>query len=450
MLRLVETKRDALSQLEESCRQAEEMREAMQLVCDLSTPLLPVLDGIASSSVLKVMAKIPGVGAPIEVIQGTAAALRGLLQIVVWMNRMDQEYQAPIRDAILKSNQLLRSRDSRDVPPLLDSYRSACEACSRIEARLRAAQTRLAKAIKLVNLTVLVLDRMGQGSDDTRRSARELADQLGQMQEIVALMLSQVEVGHRFMQQVLDAAGSPNPAKSRSRGATTTATSKPEAGAGGVAATSSPDGAGASSGSPATRTPTVPPVGVAPNPVQPPVGQAGLPPAAPEVPRRAVAHASHARPPSRRGGHSALVLLLSGLPGVAALLAIAWMVYNHYILAPQRRGVPGSAAFEAGSVNHAAALRLGARQMLILPDQPALIGSDAGRNSVYLDDPTVAPVHARIEFLGGTWWITNLSSVSGTFVDGRPVMQEALSGGQRLRFGNVEMVFTIRGGSGPS
>lgn len=448
VLRLVETKRDSLAQLERSCRQAEEMREAMQLVSDLSTPLLPVLDGIANSSVLKAMTRIPGVGAPIEVIQGAAGALRGVLGIVPWMNKVDQEYQAPIRDAILKSNQLLRSRDSRDIPHLLESYRSACEACFRIESRLRTAQAQLAKAIKLVNLTVLVLDRMGQGSDDTRRSARELADQLGQMQEMVDLMLGQVEAGHRFMQQVLDAASSGNAVSRGSVRGTATKPSKRGVGSG-VAVNEPSPATEARSGSPAIRTPAGQ-AGMMPTSVAPPATQTALTPAAQEVPQGTAAKRSQSRRPPEHAEHSGLVLILSGLPGIAALLAIAWMLYSYYVIAPSRSGTRGPAASQESSPIHAAAaLRLGGRQMIILPDQPALIGSDAGRNSVYLDDPTVAPVHARIEFLGGNWWITNLSSVGGTFIDGRVVTQEALSNGQHLRVGNVEMVFTIRGGSGP-
>lgn len=449
VLRLVETKRNAVSQLEESCRQAEEMREAMQLVSDLGMPLLPVLDGLASGSLLKTVGKLPGAEGPVEVIEGTAGALGVVLGFIAWMNNLDEEYQAPIREAILASNRLLKSRDSHDVPALLSSYRSACEACVRIEGRLSTAQTQLAKAIRLVNLSVVVFDRLGQNSDESRRSVRELSGQLEKLQEIVDLMAGQVEGGHRFMQQVLDAARPSYAVASGSAITTGTAADTSGTGAAGVAGSSSPKAEGSSSDARATPTEPSSPVGTTPNPVQPSGDQTASPSPVPGAHQDAAIEAPDVKPSSRRGGHSAPILVASALPGIAALLAISWMLYSHYVLAPRRRMSSGSPPFETGSAPRAATLWLGARQILVLPDRPALIGSDAGRNSVYIDDPTVAPVHARIEFVGEHWWITNLSSISGTYIDGRPVAQEALSDGQRLRFGSVEILFTTRAGSAP-
>jgi HEAT repeat protein len=100
VLRLVETRHSAVSQLEESCRQAEKMREAMQLVADLGTPLLPVIDGLASGSLLKSVGKLPGAEGPVEVIESTAGALEVVLGFVAWMNNLGDEYQAPIRSDI--------------------------------------------------------------------------------------------------------------------------------------------------------------------------------------------------------------------------------------------------------------------------------------------------------------------------------------------------------------
>jgi hypothetical protein len=449
VLRLVETRHSAVSQLEESCRQAEKMREAMQLVADLGTPLLPVIDGLASGSLLKSVGKLPGAEGPVEVIESTAGALEVVLGFVAWMNNLGDEYQAPIRGAILASNRLLKSRDSRDVLALLSSYRSACEACVRIEERLSTAQTQLAKAIRLVNLSVVVFDRLGQNSDEIRRSVRELSGQLEKLREIVDLMAGQAEGGHRFMQQVLDAAGPSQAITSGSARVRSTPADHSGSVAAGVAGNFSPETEESSSDSRTRPTELPSSVGTTPNPIQPSGDQIVPPSAVPGAQRYAAVQARDVEPSSRRGGHSGPILVASALPGIAALPAILWMLYSHYVLAPRRRMSSCCAPFEAGSVARAAILRIGARQVVILPDQSALIGSDASRNSVHIDDPTVAPVHARIEFVGEHWWITNLSSISGTYLDGRPVVQEALSDGQRLCFGSVEMLFTARAGSGP-
>lgn len=445
VLQLVQSKREALTQLDESCRQAEQVREATQLVSDLSRPLLPALDAIAESKVLKAMAKIPGVGAPIEVIQGTAAGLRELLRLLAWVNEIDQQYEAPIRDAILKSNRLLKSQDSRDVPPLLDSYEAACLACTKIETRLEAAQTGLRKTIKLAKLSLDVLDRVGDRAAKTGKSTRELVDQLEELQTGVDLLSRQVRDGHAFMQQVLTAAGrnpvatAPDTAKVR----------KPAKGTSGARQGSTAPAATTSAGpAPPTADGSAGralPTGVAGS-ASSPAPAAMVPASEPELNASAASHGPSAAHPATRKGNSPLVLLLSALPGVAALLAIAWMTYNHYVLAPQRREAQVPPPPVAAPARGMAALRLGGRYMLIPSDQPVFIGSSAARAFIYIDDPSVAPVHARIENVNGSWWITDLGSQAQTLVDGQPVTQAVLVDGQRLRLGQVEMKFTIPSG----
>lgn len=48
------------------------------------------------------------------------------------------------------------------------------------------------------------------------------------------------------------------------------------------------------------------------------------------------------------------------------------------------------------------------------------VGRDAGCD-VRVDDSRVSRIHSQFTFQAGTWWIEDMSSSNGTFLDGRPV-----------------------------
>jgi hypothetical protein len=58
-----------------------------------------------------------------------------------------------------------------------------------------------------------------------------------------------------------------------------------------------------------------------------------------------------------------------------------------------------------------------------------------------LYDPASAPHHARVDFVNGTWVITDLNSGSGTWVNGVRITQQALRPGDVVRLGQVELAF---------
>jgi len=62
------------------------------------------------------------------------------------------------------------------------------------------------------------------------------------------------------------------------------------------------------------------------------------------------------------------------------------------------------------------------------------IGRAAG-NQVILDDESVSSYHARIEKRGDEYWLVDLKSTNGTFVNGAPVMEARLQDGDLLQFG---------------
>ena len=68
------------------------------------------------------------------------------------------------------------------------------------------------------------------------------------------------------------------------------------------------------------------------------------------------------------------------------------------------------------------------------------IGRAAG-NDVVLDSLLVSRAHARIECAGGRCTVEDLGSANGLFVNGRRTARAVLSSGDRVRLGDVELVY---------
>lgn len=66
-------------------------------------------------------------------------------------------------------------------------------------------------------------------------------------------------------------------------------------------------------------------------------------------------------------------------------------------------------------------------------------------NEFRIPEPSVSSFHAEISVLetDGTVIVRDLQSTNGTFIEGQPVEEAALSGGQRLQFGTVDMQLVI-------
>jgi len=72
----------------------------------------------------------------------------------------------------------------------------------------------------------------------------------------------------------------------------------------------------------------------------------------------------------------------------------------------------------------------------------AVIGRDADCD-VLLSSLSVSRKHAAIEPTAGGWLLKDLSSVNGTFVNGKKVTETLLTSGDKLRLGEVKAVFDI-------
>lgn len=75
-----------------------------------------------------------------------------------------------------------------------------------------------------------------------------------------------------------------------------------------------------------------------------------------------------------------------------------------------------------------------------LGDQTAVIGR-VDECTVTLDDPKVSRRHAEIRPAGDGYRLIDLGSTNGTEVNGRPVTEQVLAEGDRIRIGDSVLVF---------
>lgn len=71
------------------------------------------------------------------------------------------------------------------------------------------------------------------------------------------------------------------------------------------------------------------------------------------------------------------------------------------------------------------------------PADTVTIGRDPGCDIVSTN-PTVSREHARIRYSGTSWWLDDLQSSSGTFLDGRRVTTVALAGNMAIWLGEID------------
>ena len=62
---------------------------------------------------------------------------------------------------------------------------------------------------------------------------------------------------------------------------------------------------------------------------------------------------------------------------------------------------------------------------------------------LHLEEPSIAPVHAAIFTAGGVWHLRELSGQGDVLVNGAPIRQAELHGGDLVRIGNVQMRWLI-------
>src|SRR5258708_21021614 len=84
-----------------------------------------------------------------------------------------------------------------------------------------------------------------------------------------------------------------------------------------------------------------------------------------------------------------------------------------------------------------------------LDDEAIVIGRETAAG-LCLADAAVSRRHSRIERTGDQFWLSDLQSLNGTFVNDVPVKQRALLHGDRIRIGDTQFLFLLHDGDVPS
>jgi hypothetical protein len=69
------------------------------------------------------------------------------------------------------------------------------------------------------------------------------------------------------------------------------------------------------------------------------------------------------------------------------------------------------------------------------------VGRDPSQADIVLEDETVSGEHARVQFEQGQFYITDLASTNGTYINNKRVQRQLLMDGDLVRFGSAELVF---------
>lgn len=84
--------------------------------------------------------------------------------------------------------------------------------------------------------------------------------------------------------------------------------------------------------------------------------------------------------------------------------------------------------------------------------QPVVSIGRSAKCEIDIDDDSISTVHARLEYDRDGWWLTDLGSANGTFVEGvrlAPEVPTPLTYGSTVRFGTVQTHFRPVAGADP-
>ena len=71
------------------------------------------------------------------------------------------------------------------------------------------------------------------------------------------------------------------------------------------------------------------------------------------------------------------------------------------------------------------------------------IGRDSGCDVQIMDDPSVSRTHAEVSFYEGSWWLRDVGSTNGTYVDGQKIDIVPLRTSLKLRVGTGKTVLSL-------
>jgi len=138
---------------------------------------------------------------------------------------------------------------------------------------------------------------------------------------------------------------------------------------------------------------------------------------------------------------ASIVLALRIITAIALYAFLAWALYSLY-REVQRQGftlatrrVPGiSLMVKQGS---------GSMSLRHFAQPEIILGRDPGSDVPLLDD-TVSARHARMTYHHGQWWLEDLSSTNGTFLNSTPIsMPTVITSGDEITCGSVSLNISL-------
>lgn len=106
--------------------------------------------------------------------------------------------------------------------------------------------------------------------------------------------------------------------------------------------------------------------------------------------------------------------------------------------AASQSGLPAPVALRGASESVAG-------RVFALEKDRIVVGRDA-HCDLTLDEPSVSKEHARLtRDADGAWYVANLLSTNGTFVNGKRASHTRLQPGDHLRIGRIDFVFEVSG-----
>src|SRR5215813_9019597 len=88
-------------------------------------------------------------------------------------------------------------------------------------------------------------------------------------------------------------------------------------------------------------------------------------------------------------------------------------------------------------------------KVFLLQDKPVVIGRETSAE-VCLADAAVSRRHSLVEARDNQFWINDLQSLNGTFVNDVPIKERALQHGDRIRIGETQFLFLTHDGDVPT
>ena len=128
-----------------------------------------------------------------------------------------------------------------------------------------------------------------------------------------------------------------------------------------------------------------------------------------------------------------VLLILRALLAVLLYAFLGWALYTLW------RDLRQQATLQAARQVRPVLLTFeGLERGLSFTQLEVIIGR-SGHCDILLEDKTVSGRHARLSYHHGQWWLEDLASTNGTFLNGEPVNTAVvLTNGDQIRCGQVE------------